>query len=180
MTAKEDDPSNLIIGMDPSLTEFGWACYDFGHDSMTVGCVRPKSPDACRTKAERRAADAAEIYREILRWTQSNHPVAVCSERLTWPRGLVGAGQYGIAFGVACSVAAELDTPLIQMSTKDVRAHCVGRKGAAKKEIQAWAMDRWPDAGWSKLKCELDDEADAAAVAYACAHHSPELRLALR
>lgn len=176
----------IVVGFDPSLSAFGLAFYNLECDTMMAYCLRPSHPEGARTKAHERAGRASWIAKYLHINVPWGRTIAVCAESLTWPQGIVGAGVIGIAWGVASSVCGINDVPLMMMGTKEVRLRTCGRRDKSKEDVQKWAVDKWPDAGWSLkpdgsfLKAEFGDQADAAAVAWSCAHHLPELQLAIR
>jgi Holliday junction resolvasome RuvABC endonuclease subunit len=94
------------------------------------------------------------------------------------PMGAQSA-RAALAFGMVIGMLANLPVPLIQVSPLEVKMAAVGHRQAAKEEMIAWAVEKYPAAAWrlqdkngakhkkGDLKADNEHLADAIAVAEA-------------
>lgn len=137
-----------IVGIDPSLNNFGLAKVTLDIESMTFAVddlalvktatengrtVRKNSDDIRRAKLLHdgmiKACDGAFIAMvEVPVGSQSARAMA--------------------SYGVCCGVLAACPIPMIQLNPTEVKLAGYGNKTATKHEMIEWATNKYPDANW--------------------------------
>jgi Holliday junction resolvasome RuvABC endonuclease subunit len=161
-----------IIGLDPSMRNFGMAIADY---SITTGKLSVTHLEIAQTeknqdKQVRRNSDdlarAQSIVQEIKR------VIALYKPTLAMAEVPVGAQNARAAFsnGLCCGLLAAVPVPIIQVTPTEVKVSAVGSKTASKDAMIQWAVGQWPVAPWMtrKLKGEIVLMADNEHLADAC------------
>jgi Holliday junction resolvasome RuvABC endonuclease subunit len=137
-----------VTGIDPSLTNFGFALmsYDSNKDSLKVNGLKLVSPDVKKLKQVRVNSNdlrrSKELYTAMQKHTLGRH--VVFSEI---PSGAQSA-RAALSFGISIGILASCPVPLIEMQPQQVKKLTVGTRTASKEEMIEWAMEEFPDAPW--------------------------------
>jgi Holliday junction resolvasome RuvABC endonuclease subunit len=164
-----------IMGIDPSLRNFGLALAHVDLDTMNVdvSVIKLVETEKGKLKNVRKSSDdlsrARLLHRALKTW-QGVADMAV-AEVPTGTQSASGAISNGICIGILASI----EIPLIEVSPTEVKMATVGIKTATKSEMIEWAMKKHPKAQWltRKLKGETvpmndcEHLADAIAAIYA-------------
>jgi Holliday junction resolvasome RuvABC endonuclease subunit len=167
------NPIIKIAGIDPSLRNTGLslASYNIETGDWSVSKIGIVQTENQSGKQVRKSSDDYRSARELIIGVNKfvvEHGVSfVCAEVPT------GAQSARAAFsnGVCCGVLAAVPVPLIQVSPTEVKMASVGNRTASKAQMIAWAMGKWPEAGWltRKLKGAIVPLNDNEHPADACA-----------
>jgi Holliday junction resolvasome RuvABC endonuclease subunit len=159
-----------IVGIDPSLKNFGYAVCDLNIDGSKLLVTNPVlhhvATDKTKLKTQRVNSDdlrrATEQQRAMGRIVEGCHfafieaPVGSQSSR--------AMASYGIVIGVLAS----LKMPYVLVLPSEVKMAGAGHKTASKEEMIAWAVKEIPDANWPKLRGRIvSGKAEHIADAYA-------------
>lgn len=163
----------LILGLDPSLTAYGWAVLRIDNGLiLNAGCVRTQ-PAA--TKRHSYVGDddtrrVRAITRELVRRVRCRSPRVIAYETSGGAQSARAARALGIACGITGALiecAAELleigviEVPVTAREAKSA----TGSPTASKADVVEWASSRAPDQMWGATVPEREAIADAIAVA---------------
>lgn len=164
-----------ILAVDPSLRNFGMArfVYDMATAELDLRWMSLIVTEKDQDKKIRRNSDdlkrAQTIYASL--WKEALTADFVMAEI---PSGAQSArAAYG--FGMMVGLLAGCQKPIIQVMPSETKVAAVGRKTASKEEIINWAVEKYPNGDWIRIKRKgemvLTDAnehlADACAIAEA-------------
>lgn len=139
-----------IVGLDPSLSNFGMAIGTLDIHSGKVVIERleiaqTKSGDKKQVRVNsddlRRAHDIWDLAKPVI----DNAQLVFC-ELPVGSQSSRAQTSYGICIGVlAC-----IDKPLIQVTPIEIKKFVAGKQTTSKEEIIEWAMAKHPEAPWLK------------------------------
>lgn len=165
-----------LIGIDPSLRNFGYASaiYDTetgGIEIVEINLVESKPADKSTKKKIRQNCldleDAKEQQRGLITYT-AGHQLAI-AEVPVGSQSARSMASYGICVGVLSSCPI----PLIPVSPTEVKKAGFGSSSATKEEQIEWAVNNHPEVNWMRVKKtgkllgKNEHPADAAAAIYA-------------
>jgi len=166
-----------IVGIDPSLRNFGVVRATINPDSLVVSIesVRLIQPSENKTAKKQVRKNSDDLRRA--RWLQSNMIEACrdCAFALVeMPVGSQSARAMA-SYGIVTGVLSSCPIPIIEVTPTEVKLAGAGHKTASKQEMIDWAVDKHPEAKWlrRKLKSEMvlmggnEHIADALAAIYA-------------
>lgn len=160
-----------IVGIDPAFANMGLCSCDVSRTGavVEVHALKLVSTEADTAKTVRKSSDdlrrAQELHKALQHFC-NDHTLAFAEV----PSGAQSA-RASWSLGIALGVIASCPIPVIQVSPIEVKLATIGTKTAKKGEIIAWAVEKFPDAGWlrhaGKLTANNEHLADALAVIYA-------------
>ncbi len=162
-----------VIGMDPSLTNWGIVIATLTLDPTKLTITEMKLIETKKSKVRgiRVSSDRLDRGRTIV---SSIAPLIkktniIFSEIPTGSQSAVSSFGLGIATGILSAI----HIPIIQVLPHETKLSSVGRKTASKQDMIDWAVTKHPEAAWllrnksgSILK-KNEHLADAIAVIYA-------------
>jgi Holliday junction resolvasome RuvABC endonuclease subunit len=141
-----------IVGIDISLSNLGLAVGTYNTDAakFTVGNLILVSTelDKANRKTVRKNSDdlrRARILQRALAFVVKDADVA-CVEMPVGSKSARAMASYGMCVGVIASCTV----PLIELTPYEVKEAAVGHKQAAKEEMIAWGVVRYPYANWRR------------------------------
>lgn len=160
-----------VLAIDPALSNMGWVIAEVSVDGKRVEMLdgglfhteagadkKQRSMDDLRRAMH--LAQGLQVLRADVQLAVSEIPSGAQSARASW--------ALGVTLGVLTNVAP---TPLIGVSPRQVKVAAIGDPGAAKEEIIAWAIERYPDLPWIRYRGKItlanEHMADACAVLHA-------------
>lgn len=163
----------LILGLDPSLTAYGWAVLRVDDGAVVdAGCIRTQ-PAKGKQHAYVGDDDTLRvrvITRELARVVQRHTPRAIAYETSGGAQSARAARALGIACGITGALvecAAELleigivEVPVTAREAKSA----TGSTSASKADVVEWASSRAPDQMWGAPVPVREAIADSIAVA---------------
>jgi Holliday junction resolvasome RuvABC endonuclease subunit len=145
-----------IVGMDPSLSNFGIAqatldldTMKFTVDKLTLVCTENEKDKKIKKAVRKNSEDLerAKILHAGLLAACEGHWLAV-AEVPVGSQSSRAMASYGVCIGVL----AACPMPLIQVTPTEVKMAGFGNKTATKQEMIEWAMAKYPDANWIMRK----------------------------
>jgi hypothetical protein len=145
-----------VVGLDPSLSNFGVAQATIDLDTMavTITNLRLISTEVEKDKKVRKQVrqnsqdlDRAQILHKGLQEVCDGHWLAIAEV----PVGSQSARAMA-SYGVCIGVLASCPLPLIQVTPGEVKMAGAGVKTATKDEMIEWAMKKHPDANWLTMR----------------------------
>jgi crossover junction endodeoxyribonuclease RuvC len=160
-SARPSSPSEIIIGIDPSLRGTGWGLIRTGKprplalDHGTISCPSSWERSRCLLRI-------SQTLREVL----AKHRPAICAiEGLFYAQNFQTALIMGEARGAALAVLAEAGLEIYELAPRKVKQAIVGYGGAQKMAVAKMIQ---------RQLCLTEppppDAADALALALACSH----------
>lgn len=165
-----------IVGLDPSMSNFGIAVGTVDLDTNTVNIKRfelAETKAGGNKKTVRVNSDdlrrSSEIWKKAKPIVEDAH-IVFC-ELPVGSQSSRAQTSYGICIGIlAC-----IEKPLIQLTPNEIKHYVGGRLSVSKEDIIDWAVGTHPDAPWlrHKVKGELkltsknEHLADAVAAIHA-------------
>lgn len=140
-----------VVGMDPSLNNWGYAFADLDLDTLTYEVTHMRlvntEPDNKNRKVIRKNCDdlaRARILHSALQQTIDN--VIAFVEVPVGSQSARAMASYGICIGVlsACAI------PMIEVTPTEVKLAGHGKKTSTKEEMIEWAIKAQPHAPWLK------------------------------
>jgi Holliday junction resolvasome RuvABC endonuclease subunit len=145
-----------IVGVDPSLSNFGFAIgrLDITTDTLIVDSLKlvETKPEAKTKNVRQSSLDydrAVGLYAALTETVKDADMIFV--EMPVGSQSSRAQTSYGVCIGLIASIT---DIPVIQVSPSEVKKATVGSNTATKEEMIAWAFERHPDANW-KLNKQL-------------------------
>lgn len=143
----------LMLGIDPSMSNFGFALVEVDTVSGTMVALkelRLTSTAPSKQKGVSKAFDdyrrARELYTSLQEMLSKADVVAV-----ELPIGSQSASAMK-SVGICHGLIASIDKPLIKLSPSEVKLGSVGIKNASKAEMIEWAHGQFPEGDWLKTK----------------------------
>lgn len=166
-----------VIGMDPSLRNFGFCKATVDLDTFEVkitGLV------LVETEADKKNAKVVRKNCDDLDRAQLLHAgvIGECvGHALAFAEVPVGSqsSRAMASYGICVGVLAACPIPMIPVTPSEVKFAATGSKHAAKQEMIEWAVEKYPDAPWLRYKSngktfkKGDIHADNEHLADACA-----------
>lgn len=145
-----------IVGMDPSLSNFGIASVTldidtlkFTVDDLKLICTENEKDKKLKKVVRKNSEDLerAKLLHAGLIDSLEGHWLAI-AEVPVGSQSSRAMASYGICIGIlaACTV------PLIQVTPSEVKVAGYGNKTATKGEMIEWATTKYPDAPWLRYK----------------------------
>lgn len=174
--------TSIVIGLDPSLTAFGWAVVSAETPPrvLAAGCVQTKPDTRSRhlyqadqdgARVDAIAVALLRVLRDAQMHGQSTPAILVAIEAPAGAQHAAAAKALGLSYGVARAVcAAECLTP-ITVQAHEVKLAVGGSKGASKDDVAAGVLAA---TGWSstaRTGPAREGEADAVGVALTALRH---------
>lgn len=168
-----------VVGMDPSLRNWGIAVGELDLDTKTVLIHRLTviTPELSKGKQVRQnsldLSSAQQLCAEALQAVKNADAIFV--EVPVGSQSARAMASYGICVGVLGSVRAT-GTPFFEVTPTEVKVSTVGSKLATKQEMIAWSLSRHPEANWPTYRkngmdvvseAQAEHMADAIATIYA-------------
>lgn len=160
-----------VLGMDPSLSNWGIVHADLDIDTLEVRVDFMKliETEPGKIKQVRKNSDdisrAQMLHGEVL-LAQTGSTVAFCEV----PHGSQSARAMA-SYGICVGVLGGLRVPLIELSASEVKLAALGFKTASKEEMIEAAVAKHPDAPWikrgGKMTAKNEHLADALFAIYA-------------
>lgn len=140
----------IVVGIDMAFANMGLARARLDGDVITGLDLKLVSTVSVDTKVVRKSSNelrrAAELVAE-LRAFCAGADFAIAEV----PSGSQSAGA-ARALGIAVGVLASCPIPVLEVSQREVKLASVGKTTATKPEVIAWAVERWPDLPWLRVK----------------------------
>lgn len=159
----------LILGLDPSLTAYGWAvlAVEASPRVVAVGCMRTK-PDAKSRHVYQADLDGArvdELAAGLLEVLRTHHVAMVACEAPAGAQSAIAAKALGLAYGVTRAILVAQGRSVLTVQAHEAKRAVGGTMTATKAEVAAGveALTRWRSSASSQPARE--GEADAVAVA---------------
>lgn len=144
-----------VVGIDPSLNNFGFARGTVNLDSYEVEIenlhlAQPDKADKVTKKVVRKNSDdlrrARHLHKALQEQTKGAHLAIV--EVPVGSQSARAMASYGICVGVLASCGI----PMIEVTPSEVKLIAVGSKTASKQDMINWAGQMYPDANWLTRK----------------------------
>lgn len=162
-----------VIGMDPSMSNWGFATADLNLDTLEVSNVELSLTKTEKTKQKRIRVNSDDMRRskELYKSIQKNTKDVVMSF-VEVPHGSQSAramASYGMCVALLASVQSY---SMIQLSEADLKLATLGKKTGTKEEAIEWATSKHPEANWPTrggkiIKSQAEHMSDAIAAIYA-------------
>ncbi len=143
----------LVVGLDPSLSNFGMVKADLDLDSglltiLDVVLIETK-PDN-KNKVERKNSQNLKRAQALLKGLSGflKDVEMVFVEIPVGSQSARAMASYGVCLGVIASIKA----PLIQVTPKEVKMSSVGSQTASKRQMIDWATNTYPHVNWFTRK----------------------------
>lgn len=137
-----------MLGLDPSLTNTGWAVLDVDTETLEITGVRAMDTIVTapsKNKKVRKSSDKLERARTIAKTIAQvirEHDIKIATSEV--PSGAQSANA-AFAFGIVTGILASLSVPVIEVSPSEVKVAACGSKIADKEDIMRWAVDKTTD-----------------------------------
>lgn len=172
----------VIMGLDGSMTAFGWAVVELGadHDEdrpKAIGCVRTgKETDARHVyQADDDGRRIDEIADALILPIRQHKPRLLVIEAPAGAQHAASAKALGASYAISRTLGRCFGIPAMTVQAFEPIRMFLGRKNASKLEVEQWCLARWPDAEWmlrpKATKPEREGAFDALSVA-ACGARS--------
>lgn len=139
-----------IVGLDPSMSNFGVAIGELDVHSLKVTVTRlelaqTKAADKKQVRVNsddlRRAHEIWSLIKPLI-----DEAALVFCELPVGSQSSRAQTSYGLCLGIlAC-----IDKPLIQVTPTEIKKFVAGKLTTSKDEIIEWAMEKHPEAPWIK------------------------------
>jgi len=153
-----------IIGIDPGTARTGYAIVEIrGRDThvLDLGCI---TTEKTQTQAEKLLEIASNVEELIEKW----HPDQAAIERLFFSQNVTTAVTVAQARGVILETIARRGIAHSEYLPREIKLSVCGNGGADKKAVQKMVQILCN----LKAMPQIDDAADAIAVALCHAQHS--------
>jgi len=150
--------SMKIVGMDPSLSNFGVVHATLDLDTMkiaptamTVVQTEPEKDKKVRKQVRKNSEDldrARTLYRGAMEAVDG--PMMAFIEVPVGSQSARAMASYGVCLGVIAAVAETL--PIVQVTPTDVKLAGSGVKTATKHEMIEAMVAKYPDAPWPRYE----------------------------
>lgn len=161
-----------VVGIDPSLRNFGYANADLDIDTMKLkikGLVLVETQPGANKKTVRQNSDDIRSATEQSKGLRENTAGASIAF-VEVPVGSQSARAMA-SYGICCGILGGITQPMIQLTPGEVKLAAVGDKNATKEQMIAWASTLYPDAPWlrqgNRLIAKNEHLADAVASIHA-------------
>lgn len=157
-----------VLGIDPSLRNFGYALADLDLETMKFEVQELLLVETEATKLKkvvRKNSDDLERCRThavALRMMQMKAQIAFVEV----PVGSQSARAM-MSYGACVALLAAVDIPLIQLTPREVKMAAVGTPDASKREMIEWAAEKFPKANWLRKAGRFIDKNEHLADAVA-------------
>jgi Holliday junction resolvasome RuvABC endonuclease subunit len=160
-----------ILGIDPSLSNFGFAKMIMDVESGGIALVELElcATEPEKSKTVRKNSIDLDRARKLYQSTGANQAWAdvVAVEVPVGSQSARAMASYGICVGILASI----HKPLIQLTPSQVKIAAVNDKNASKEEMIAWATAAYPNGNWlkhaGKIVAKNEHLADAVAAVHA-------------
>lgn len=140
-----------VIGIDPSLRNFGFAKATLDLDTMKfqVNDLQLVETEASKSKTTRKNCDDLDRCRTqyvALKEAEKGAQIAF----VEMPVGSQSARAM-MSYGACMALIAALDIPVIQLTPAEVKIAAVRDKNATKREMIDWASELFPNLNWLRM-----------------------------
>lgn len=171
-----------VLGIDPSLSNFGYAFgrYLDSTNSVEINRVSVESPTVITSKQVRQNNKdldrAQQLSNSLLDNLRAWKPDAVFIEVPVGSKSARAMASYGICIGVIASAKHRTPVPFYEVTPTQVKLFVSGSKKASKQEIIDWAVNKYPNVNWpykiikgqkSIITGQAEHMADAVAAIHA-------------
>lgn len=141
-----------IIGMDPSMSNWGFAkatlnldTMEFHVDDLVLTCTMPERDKKLKKAVRKNSEDLsrAKILHKAIQEHTQGHWLAI-AEVPHGSQSARGMASYAMCIGILASCPI----PLIEVTEGEVKLAGYGKKTATKEEMIEWAMKTHPEAPW--------------------------------
>jgi Holliday junction resolvasome RuvABC endonuclease subunit len=167
-----------VVGIDPSLNNFGIACASVDLDThvITLDKVDLFHPPEADKETKKKVRKNSDDLRRA-KWLQERLIEACKSASLAVVEMPIGSqsARAMASYGIVIGVLSSCPIPMIEVTPIEVKLAGVGTKTASKEEMIEWATKKHPEANWFKHKSKgvmvvtskNEHCADATAALYA-------------
>jgi Holliday junction resolvasome RuvABC endonuclease subunit len=165
----------IIVGIDPSLSNFGLAKGILDTDSGTFLLQDLLLQSTKPNKAKQQRVSNDDFNRAKLLSTATMSFIKGADIIIAeLPIGGQNS-RSAISYGMSIGIVASLQKPVIQVEPIEVKLHATGNKNASKADMIKWAVAQYPDADWlthkkngvTCISAANEHLADAVAVIHA-------------
>lgn len=160
-----------VIGMDPSMTHWGYcrAQLDIESLEVTVEKIWTVITEKGKTNKQVRVSsddlDRARTLSEALEIACQDAQIAF----VEMPHGSQSASAMK-SYAMCLGVLSQCAIPVVQLKEQDLKLRTTGKKSATKRESITWAFEKHPDAGWDMRRGEPQANNEHVADAIAAIH----------
>lgn len=159
----------LVLGLDPSLTAYGWAVVALEKRPRVVaaGCVRTKPDTKSRHtyQADLDGARVDELATGLLEVLDAHEVALVASEAPAGSQHAQAAKALGLAYGLTRAILVARGRHVLTVQAHEVKKAIGGSKSASKGEVAAGVEQLTGWTSTAKAAPAREGEADAVAVA---------------
>lgn len=159
--------SALVLGLDPSLTCYGWAVLSLDRRVIAAGCLRTKPDTKSRHtyQADKDGVRLDALARGLLDVLRTHDVALIACEAPAGAQSATAAKALGQSYGVTRAILVALERHALTIQAHEVKRAIGGSDGATKEEVAAGVeqLTAWRSSASSQPARE--GEADAAAVA---------------
>ena len=138
------------MGMDPSITAFGWAVLDVALPMrpIAMGCVRTEKGTAGRHvyRADDDGVRIDAIASELCIQARGAKAALIAAEAPAGAQSAVAAKAMGQAYAIARVVGVALGIRVVTVQAHEPRVLLCGTKAASKADVEAALLALYPDA----------------------------------
>ena len=174
--------SGIIIGLDPSLTAFGWAVVSAETPPcvLAAGCVQTKPDTRSRhlyqadqdgARVDAIAAELLVVLRNAQRHGMMTPHVLVAIEAPAGAQHAASSKALGLSYGIARTACVAEDLVPITIQAFEVKAAVGGARLASKADVAAGVLAATGWASTAKTGPAREGETDAVGVALTALRH---------
>ncbi|TSP14010.1 crossover junction endodeoxyribonuclease RuvC [Cupriavidus campinensis] len=142
-----------IVGLDPSLQNFGvaHALLDTETMALLIGDLKlvHTEPEKKGKQVRKNSEDLERARLLYEGMTSATKGAAIAIAEV--PVGSQSARAMA-SYGMCVGVLASCQIPLVQVTPSEVKLVATGYKNATKQEMIEWAMQKYPEAPWLRVK----------------------------
>lgn len=168
----------LVVGLDPSLTAFGWAVVEASTKLVvSAGCIctKPDPKGAHLYQADKdgaRVDSIASALIGLLRDVVGNGaPYVVAVEAPAGAQHASTAKALGLSYGIARTLCAAFDKNPITVQAHEVKQRVGGARLASKDDVKAGVLRICEWSSIASTAPAREGETDAVGVALTALHH---------
>lgn len=178
-----------VLGLDPSLTNWGYASGQYYNDTdiINIDDVGVFSPVASKDKQVRQNSKdlerAQELSSSVFELVTTLQPHSIFVEVPVGSQSSRAMASYGICIGILAALKATTGHSIFEVTPTEVKIAAVGVKTATKQQMIEWATTTYPKANWptftrggitSVVAAKAEHMADAAGAIHAGLYQSSE------
>lgn len=141
----------IVVGMDPSLTNWGLARAHLNPATLEfsvngLGLIKPHPTKSKQVRQNSKDLKSAEQLAEAA-FRAAKEANVVFVEVPVGSQSARAMASYGVCIGVLGALRA-WNVPFFEVTPTEVKLATVGKKTASKAEMISWAMQQHPKASW--------------------------------